>query len=189
MAVVLVAEQRRVQVAHFRPVVAPLGEDQRGHLVGERGLNFAQLAGLAGCLAGTAKQPVHQRQAEPRRDDQQADALERVGLEQRDVRRAGQFLGEFFVADDLHAGKLQAEFQPQKHGQPRGQRADKLLVPLLDATQFAGGEKSGLAKVMAADVAGATAFAHALGRQHKHVVGQLICFTHGNFHWMANSVK
>src|ERR1017187_10778337 len=43
-AVVFVAEERRAQVAHFRPVIAPFGEDERGDLVNERDFNFAEVA-------------------------------------------------------------------------------------------------------------------------------------------------
>ena len=43
-----------------------------------------------GHLAGAAEQAVHQRERQPRRDDQQADAFERLGFEQRDVGGVGQ---------------------------------------------------------------------------------------------------
>ena len=56
------------------------------------------------------------------------------------------------------------KFQPQKNRQPRGERADELFMPLADAAQFAGGEKAGLAEIMAAHVRGRAAFPHALAR-------------------------
>ena len=49
------------KLAHFRPVGAPFGEDQRGDLVDERDFDFAQLAGrFRRHLAGAAEHPVHQ---------------------------------------------------------------------------------------------------------------------------------
>jgi hypothetical protein len=83
----------------------------------------------------------------------------------------GQVLSEFLVAGDLHLGKLQAEFEPQKNGEPCRERADELFVPLADAAQFAGCQKSRLAEIVSANVGGLATFAHALGGQHKHVAG------------------
>ena len=62
----------------------------------------------------------------------------------------GRRLGEFLVALDVDLGELEGEFQPQKNGQAGGERADELLMPLADAAQFAGGEKAGMAEIVAA---------------------------------------
>ena len=76
-----------------------------GDLVAQGDFDFAQVAVISRHLAGAAEQPVHQGQPEPRRNDEQAGALQRLGFEQRDVRRVGQVFDEFLVADDLELGR------------------------------------------------------------------------------------
>ena len=88
----------------------------------------------------------------------------------------------------MHLGKLQGEFQPQKNRQARGERADELLMPLADAAQFARGEKARLPEIVAANVAGPAAFAHALRGEHEHVTrvgrgGGRAGFAHDFIEW------
>ena len=56
----------------------------------KRDFDVGQIAVVRRHLAGAAEQPVHQRQRQPRRDDEQAGAFQRLGFEQRDVARIGQ---------------------------------------------------------------------------------------------------
>ena len=149
-------------------MIAPLGENERGDLVNERDFQFAEVAGGLGGFSRTAEQTIHKRQADGGRHCQQTHAFQRIGAEQRDVRRTRQGLGEFLVADDLHLAKLQREFEPEKNGEPRGHAPDELLVALLDAAKFAGGEKAGLAEIVFADVVRLVLGAGAGGRQHGH---------------------
>ena len=100
--------------------------------------------------AGAAEQAVGELQRELRRNHQQADAFERLGFEQGDVRGVGDALGEFLVADNLNFREREVALQPEINGQARGERADQLFVPLADAAQFARGEKTGLAEIVPA---------------------------------------
>ncbi len=61
-AVIFMAEQRRLQPAHFRPVIAPFADDQRCDLVNQRDFDLAQFAAFLGHLSRPAQQTIHERQ-------------------------------------------------------------------------------------------------------------------------------
>ena len=101
LAIVLVTQRDWTQLLNAGPMMAPLGENELHRLIEERHLNLAEVVICGDRMRRTTQQPVHNGQPETWMNIEDADAAQRLHLEQGKMTRVWQRLGELLVSDRL----------------------------------------------------------------------------------------
>src|SRR5258708_6053428 len=105
-------------------------------------------------MAATAKQAIRNGERQPGVKIENADPDERLNLEQRQVRGAGQRFGEFRVRNRRELGHLQAKLHAQKERKPGAKVANKILMEQSQPAQLGLGQKRRVAKIVRLDLRG-----------------------------------
>ena len=102
--------------------------------------------------AAAAQQAVGDGEREARIDVEDAHPDEGLDLEEAQMRRTRQAVGEFGIRDRGQFGHFQPELHAQKQGEPRAEITNEVLVKQAQAAQLHFGKENGVAEVVSLDL-------------------------------------